>query len=90
MNNETPARPVQFCARNLLTDAREFARREPLTAAAAALGFGVLLNLLPTRVLVGTAAVVGALVVRPVLLSLGVTKVLELCCQNNPNQTPRI
>lgn len=87
MNHDTPTHQVQSCARKMLADAKDFAQREPLTTAAAALGFGVLLNMLPPRALVGTAAVIGALIVRPVLLSLGVTKALELCCQYNPNQT---
>ena len=50
---------------------------------AAAVGAGLLINLLPTRWVAGTAAVVGALLVRPVLLSLGVTKAMELCCKNS-------
>ena len=82
MNHDTPTHQAQFCARQMLADAKDFAQREPLTTAAAALGFGILLNLLPTRALVATAAVVGGIIVRPVLLSLGVAKALELCCQN--------
>ena len=89
MNTEpqTPPQSVEFCARRIVGDIKDFARREPVTAAAAALGFGVLLNLLPTRVVVGTIATVGVMLARPIILSLGVTKALELCCNKTPNTT---
>ncbi|MFN0076009.1 MAG: hypothetical protein ACKVY0_06005 [Prosthecobacter sp.] len=88
MNDPSPAAPVEFCLRRTLDDIKAFARREPGTAVAAALGVGLLINLLPTRVLAGTVTVVGAALVRPVLLSLGVTKAMELCCQKNPPLIP--
>lgn len=70
----------------MLGDIKQFARREPGQAVAAAVGVGILINLLPTRMVAGTAAVVGAILVRPVLLSLGVTKAMELCCQKTSTQ----
>ncbi len=72
----------------MLGDIKQFARREPGQAMAAAVGVGLLINLLPTRMVAGTAAVMGAMLVRPVLLSLGVTKALELCCQKSSTQLP--
>jgi len=88
MNHEPPAAPVEFCIRRTLGDIRAYARREPGKAVAAALGVGLLVNLLPTRVLAGTVAVVGAALVRPILISLGVTKAMELCCQKSQTQIP--
>ncbi len=81
MNNDqlTPSGELFF--RRLLGDIKEFACREPAKAAAAAFGVGLLINLLPTRAVVATTAAVGALLIRPVLLSLGATKAMELCCQ---------
>lgn len=65
----------------MLGDIKEFARREPAKAVAAAFGTGLLINMLPTRAVIGTVTAVGVMFMRPVLLSLGVTKVMELCCQ---------
>lgn len=86
MNPEQPVQPVEFCLRRTLADIKSFAQREPGQAVAAAIGAGVLINLLPNRLVIGTVTVVGALLVRPVLLSLGVTKAMELCCQNSSTQ----
>lgn len=68
-------------------DIKTFARNEPVATAAAALGVGVLLNLLPSRVVVGTLAAVGSMVIRPVLFSLGVAKAIELFSKSNSTQT---
>ena len=87
MNPEQPVQPVEFCLRRTLVDIKAFAQREPGQAVAAAIGAGLLINLLPTRLVIGTVTVMGALLVRPVLLSLGVTKAMELCCQNSPPKT---
>lgn len=81
-----PVEPVEFCLRRMLGELQDFARREPATTVAAAVGAGLLINLLPTRAVVGTVTVLGALLIRPVLLSLGVTKAMELCCQKSSNQ----
>jgi hypothetical protein len=88
MNQETPPQPVEFCVRRTLSDLKEFARREPARAVAAAIGVGLLINLLPSRLVAGTVTVAGALLVRPLLLSLGVTKAMELCCQKSSPNLP--
>jgi len=85
MNDNTPASPLEFSVRRTLGDLKEFARREPAQAVAAAIGVGLLINLLPSRMVTGTVAIVGAALVRPVLLSLGVTKAMELYCKKTPN-----
>lgn len=82
MNQEPPVKPVELCLHQMLGSVKQFAQREPGQAVAAAIGVGLLINLLPTRVMVGTVAVVGASILRPLLLSLGVTKAMELLCQN--------
>lgn len=88
MNEEPPVQPVVFCVRRMLGDLKQFARHEPGQAVAAAIGVGLLINLLPTRLVTGTVTVVGAMLVRPLLLSLGVTKAMELCCQNASPKLP--
>lgn len=65
----------------MMHEIRKFACREPAKAVAAALGLGLLVNLLPRRAVLGTATAAGALLLRPLLLSLGATKAMELCCQ---------
>ncbi len=81
MNVDHPMQPCAISARRVLGEMKEFASREPAMAVAAAFGVGLLINLLPTRVVVGTLTVVGATFMRPILLTLGATKVMELCCQ---------
>ncbi len=87
MNDKSPTEPVEFCIQRTLDDIKTFARREPVKVVAAALGVGLLINLLPARAVVGTVTIIGAALVRPVLLSLGVTKAMELCYQKNPPLT---
>lgn len=89
MNDFQPGQPlpsVRFRVRRTLDELKEFAFREPAKAAAAAFGVGLLLKLLPSRALVGTAAAVGVTFMRPALLSLGVFKAVEFCCQNFKTQ----
>lgn len=69
----------------MLQEIKERARREPIKAVAAAFGVGLLINLLPTRVVAGTVTTVGAVLIRPVLLSLGFTKAMELCWPTKSN-----
>lgn len=85
MNDDPLTPPIESSVRHMLGDIKEFARREPAKAVAAAFGTGLLINMLPTRALVGTVTAVGVMFMRPVLLSLGVTKVMELCCQKTEN-----
>lgn len=86
MNVDQPTQPCAITARRLLGEMKEFATREPGKAVAAAFGLGLLINLLPTRAVVGTLTVIGATLIRPVLLTLGATKAMELCCQKTSTQ----
>lgn len=86
MKHEPSTPNVEFSVRQMLGDIKEFACREPVKAVAAAFGTGLLINLLPTRAVIGTATVLGATLMRPVLLTLGLTKAMELCCQKTPTQ----
>jgi hypothetical protein len=64
----------------MLDRIKDFACREPAKAGAAAFGVGLLINFLPRRAVVGTVTVLGATLMRPALLSLGLMKAAELCC----------
>lgn len=79
-----PAAPC-FSLSRLLGDLKAFARREPAQTMAIAVGAGLLINLLPKRAVVGTATTLGIALLHPALLALGLTKAMELCCQNTSN-----
>jgi hypothetical protein len=82
--------PVEQCVQKLVTEAEDFARRDPAKAVGVAFGLGVALNLLPKRLLVGTATLAAVTMARPVLMSLGVLKAFEMCCSGKhtpPNTT---
>ena len=81
MNQRHTPWPVEHRLRRTLADFNAFAQREPVQAMTVGVCLGLLASLLPARLLLVTAALTGALLVRPVLLSLGITKALELCCQ---------
>lgn len=79
-----PPRDLACLLRSKLSEAKDYAKREPAQAVALAFGVGLLINLLPTRVVAGTVSTVGAALLRPVLLSLGITKAIELTCNVSP------
>lgn len=79
-----PARDLPCLLRNKLHDLKAFAQREPAQAVALAFGVGLLVNLLPTRVVAGTVSTVGAALLRPMLISLGIAKAIELTCNVSP------
>lgn len=66
---------------HLVGEVKEFARREPVATVAVACGVGLLVHLLPNKWVAGAATALGAMLVRPVILSLGLTKAVELCQQ---------
>jgi len=79
-----PARDLSCQLRSKLHDIKAFAQREPAQAVAVAFGVGLLVNLLPTRVVAGMVSTVGAALLRPMLISLGITKAIELTCNVTP------
>lgn len=79
-----PARDLPGFMRSKLHDIKAFAQREPAQAVAVAFGVGLLVNLLPTRVVAGTVSTIGAALLRPMLITLGITKAIELTCNVTP------
>lgn len=77
---ETP-HPAELCLQRTLTRAEDYVRREPSKAVGAALGAGLVLTLLPVRSIVRPIASLGAALLPPTLLGLGLIKAFELCCQ---------
>lgn len=83
MNTETIPKPAEHLATRFMDEAETLARNDPAKAVAAAVGAGLLLNLLPTRFLVASATAVTLTMLRPALLTLGVIKAFELCSANS-------
>jgi hypothetical protein len=86
MNGNSPTQPLEQLAKRTLDDLETMARREPAKAALVALGVGVALQVLPTRAIVSGVSTVGVALLRPVILALGLVKILEL----SRSQTLRI
>jgi hypothetical protein len=84
MNDPKTPHPVELCVQRTLERAEDYVRREPTKAVGAALGAGLLLTLLPTRSMVRPIASLGAALLPPALVGLGLIKAFELCCQNTP------
>ena len=76
------ALPAEQYVQKLVSEAEDFARRDPTKAVAVAFGLGVALNVLPKRLLVGTVTLAALTLGRPLLLSLGVLKAFEMCCSS--------
>lgn len=76
--SESTRRCTEDCLRGLLKQADDFARREPVKAAVAALAVALAIQLTPRRYVAGVFQTVIAPLVEPTLLALGVIKVLEV------------
>ncbi len=85
--NDEPTAPAtgagEAPVQRLLHRAEDYARRDPAKAMAAAFGAGLLLNLIPPRVIIGTVTAVAVPFMRPALLALGLFKAFELCCKDD-------
>jgi hypothetical protein len=78
--------PCELCSqlRDRMRNLKAYAHRQPAQAVTAAFGAGLLIHLLPTRGVTGALSTVGAAVLRPLLISLGITKAIELTCKVSP------
>jgi len=88
MNPQTPPHAAELSLHQTLKRVEDYVRREPTQAAALALGAGVVLNLLPPRLLVGVATSIATRLLPPVLLGLGMLKAFEMCCEKEADRTP--
>lgn len=80
MNDFHATPPAELCVDGLLRQTEAYIRREPAKAVAAAFGIGLLINLVPPRMVVGTVTGLTVPLIRPALLALGLVKAFELCC----------
>jgi hypothetical protein len=81
MNHHPPTQTSAASELRIMEAVKNYARREPVKSIALAVGVGLLIDLLPAKAVLGMALAAGAAIMRPVLLSLGATKAMELCAQ---------
>ena len=79
MNDQDPPHVAELALHRTMQQVEEYVRREPTKAMAVALGVGVLLKILPPRLVASAVSNVAARVVPPTLLALGVLKAFEIC-----------
>ncbi len=87
MNHPPPPHPAEVSIHQALKRVEDYVRREPTKSVVAALGAGLLLNLLPPRLLAEVTASVATRLLPPVLLGLGVLKVFEICCETDASKS---
>jgi len=87
MNSQSPPHAAELALHQTLKRVEEFVRREPAKAAVAAFGAGVILQLLPPRMIAGVTAAIATRVLPPALLGLGVLKAFEICCEKDRAET---
>ncbi len=80
MIEEQPVEPVGASFHQWVRKAAEFARRQPTQVLGAACAAGVLLNIVPAKVVARSVLGAASSLGRPALLALGVLKLFELAC----------
>ena len=82
-HQSTLAAPIEIMQSSIQRAVRgteDFVHNEPAKALAVAFGAGLVLNIIPPRILVGTIIAVTVPFMRPALLALGLVKACEMCC----------
>ena len=88
MNPQTPPHAAELSLHQTLKKVEDCVRKDPTKAVVVALGAGLALNLLPSRVLARATASIATRLLPPVLLGLGVLKAFEICCEKDAAKTP--
>ncbi|OYW75937.1 MAG: hypothetical protein B7Z37_11090 [Verrucomicrobia bacterium 12-59-8] len=88
MNPQKPPHAAELSLHQTLKRVEDYVRQEPTKAVVVALGTGLVLNLLPTRLLAGVSASIATRLLPPVLLGLGVLKAFEICCEKEASRAP--
>ena len=89
MNPQTPPHAAELFLHQTLKRVEDCVRREPTKAVVVALGTGLVLNLLPSRVLARATASIATRLLPPALLGLGVLKAFEICCEKDAAKAPQ-
>lgn len=83
MNPQTPPHAAELSLHQTLKKVEDCVRREPTKAVVVALGAGLALNLLPSRMVARATASIATRLLPPILLGLGVLKAFEICCEKD-------
>jgi len=83
MNSQPPPHAAELALHQTLKRVEDFVRREPAKATIAAFGAGLVLHMLPPRMIAGVTAAIATGVLPPALLGLGVLKAFEICCEKD-------
>ncbi len=83
MNPQTPPHAAELFLHQTLKRVEDYVRQDPTKAVVVALGTGLVLNMLPTRVLARATASIVTRLLPPALLGLGVIKAFEICCEKD-------
>lgn len=89
MNPQTPPHAAELSIHQTLKRVEDCVRREPTKAVVVAMGAGLVLNLLPSRVLARATASIATRLLPPLLLGLGVLKAFEICCEKDAARKPQ-
>lgn len=89
MNPQTPPHAAELSIHQTLKRVEDCVRREPTKAVVVAMGAGLVLNLLPSRVLARATASIATRLLPPLLLGLGMLKAFEICCEKDAARKPQ-
>lgn len=83
MNPQTPPHAAELSLHQTLKKVEDCVRKDPTKAVVVALGAGLALNLLPSRMVARATASIATRLLPPILLGLGVLKAFEICCEKD-------
>ena len=83
MNPQTPPHAAELSLHQNLKRLEDWVRREPTRAVVTALGAGLVIHLLPARMIAGVTTTLATRLLPPVLLGLGVLKAFEIGCEKD-------
>jgi uncharacterized protein YacL len=73
--------PAEQCVQRAFQQTEDYVRREPVSAIIIAFGAGLLLQILPARIIARPISTLAVKVLPTMLLGLGVLKAFEVCSQ---------
>lgn len=81
MNTLVVPHPAEQCLQRAFQQTEDYVRREPVSAVIMAFGAGLLLKVLPARIIARPLSTLAVKVLPTMLLGLGVLKAFEVCSQ---------
>lgn len=87
MNPPTPPHAAELSLHQNLKRLEDWVRREPTKAVAAAVGAGLVIHLLPARLIAGVTTTLATRLLPPMLMGLGVLKAFEIGCEKEATRS---